>query len=796
MKKFRLYFFFFFQAEDGIRDHCVTGVQTCALPIWARWPGGSPSARWRWRPSTPPGPTAWPSASSTRRPWPSWWPRGAVRTIDGRAEVVEMTLPPNLRLTTLRRLSFLPEQTLEALRPASILGSSFSLAELSATTGRSVLELSSELAEAIRAKVLEDDGERLRFRHDLIHEAIYEDLPASVRLALHREAGRRLAEAEATCRMLLDRERDPSVAAQARILLSRTLATQGRIREALQELERVQQSPGLAGKPRAAAWAAESMARVDLGDLDGAEAAAERARTTAAGLGDHPAVILALASLAIVEELPANLARALELIDEAVRLADRSDQRHGHRNPIHLVRGCILMDLDRLPEARSTLQTGRRISEELGVRWRLPLLPGGARDGAVPGRRMGRRPGRPGGGPDAHRGDRRALQPGAQPRRQSPDRAAPGRAAAGRGVRGHGRVRAGRDRPPLPQPLGELGPSPGPGSPGGDRAGVRHPGGLLGPVRRLRPGGRAPSVRGRPGPAGPGRRRPRPGQAGRGRRRRRRSPQRRSLHRRGRPPLLGPDHRQPRSPALGGRRLRRQWPPPGAGPGHRRHRHRPGPPRPAGRRHPPAAAAPGRLRAPRRRPPPRPGPAAAGGWRRPPGRGGPGRCRCLRWPGPAPGAAAGGVGVDRRPQDFGVVGGQALAAAGGPGDGGNVVAGCDVGDGGRDLLGPASVAGGQGQPDQVGPEHWELDRQAEGGALVPAVRQGGERLLGLPLGFQDQGSGPARPVAAEAGAGRGQLALGRGHGRLGLPQLAPVQRDQGFDGVAEHQAVALAGLLG
>src|SRR5206468_7446101 len=27
-------FFFFFQAEDGIRDLIVTGVQTCALPIW------------------------------------------------------------------------------------------------------------------------------------------------------------------------------------------------------------------------------------------------------------------------------------------------------------------------------------------------------------------------------------------------------------------------------------------------------------------------------------------------------------------------------------------------------------------------------------------------------------------------------------------------------------------------------------------------------------------------------------------------------------------------------------------
>src|SRR2546427_7636057 len=29
--------FFFFQAEDGIRDLTVTGVQTCALPICSSW---------------------------------------------------------------------------------------------------------------------------------------------------------------------------------------------------------------------------------------------------------------------------------------------------------------------------------------------------------------------------------------------------------------------------------------------------------------------------------------------------------------------------------------------------------------------------------------------------------------------------------------------------------------------------------------------------------------------------------------------------------------------------------------
>src|SRR3989442_15961043 len=32
-------FFFFFQAEDGIRDADVTGVQTCALPIYGERAG-------------------------------------------------------------------------------------------------------------------------------------------------------------------------------------------------------------------------------------------------------------------------------------------------------------------------------------------------------------------------------------------------------------------------------------------------------------------------------------------------------------------------------------------------------------------------------------------------------------------------------------------------------------------------------------------------------------------------------------------------------------------------------------
>src|SRR5256885_5434427 len=44
MRKDVVWLVFFFQAEDGIRDYKVTGVQTCALPISAaatsHWPSG------------------------------------------------------------------------------------------------------------------------------------------------------------------------------------------------------------------------------------------------------------------------------------------------------------------------------------------------------------------------------------------------------------------------------------------------------------------------------------------------------------------------------------------------------------------------------------------------------------------------------------------------------------------------------------------------------------------------------------------------------------------------------------
>ena len=76
---------------------------------------------------------------------------------------------------------------LQALRFASILGASFTVTDLSVTMDRPVVELFGVLAEGIAGRVLEDDGNRLRFRHDVIRDAIYEDMPTTIRHGLHRE---------------------------------------------------------------------------------------------------------------------------------------------------------------------------------------------------------------------------------------------------------------------------------------------------------------------------------------------------------------------------------------------------------------------------------------------------------------------------------------------------------------------------------------------------------------------------------------------------------------------------------
>ena len=113
--------------------------------------------------------------------------------VAGVVEVATVAVPVSLRLTVLRRLSFLSTQTLDVLRVASVLGTRFGTAALGAVSGASQILLVSSIREALDGSVLVEEHQDLRFRHDLLREALYQDLPAALRASLHRDAARHFA---------------------------------------------------------------------------------------------------------------------------------------------------------------------------------------------------------------------------------------------------------------------------------------------------------------------------------------------------------------------------------------------------------------------------------------------------------------------------------------------------------------------------------------------------------------------------------------------------------------------------
>ena len=180
----------------------------------------------------------------------------------------------------------------------------------------------------------------------------------------------RVAAARQMCSTLLERAHAGDAEGPARLCLGYALVAQSQQRDALPELERAAESPVLTDAERAGARAWAGYAQLSMADLDGASATASDALSAAPA--DPLVTSVARATQALVTVHRWHPADALEIIDDAVRLADQSPGRQGHRFPINITRGFILTELDRLDEARSTLDAGQRIGEELGIRWQLP----------------------------------------------------------------------------------------------------------------------------------------------------------------------------------------------------------------------------------------------------------------------------------------------------------------------------------------------------------------------------------------------------------------------------------------
>ena len=115
----------------------------------------------------------------------------------GAAQLAAGTVPDSLPGAIADRLGFVSAPTREVLRAAALLGVEFAITDLTAVLGRTVAALVPALDEARATGVLADSGSGLAFRHPLIREALYAEMPASVRAAWHRDAGHALASAGA-----------------------------------------------------------------------------------------------------------------------------------------------------------------------------------------------------------------------------------------------------------------------------------------------------------------------------------------------------------------------------------------------------------------------------------------------------------------------------------------------------------------------------------------------------------------------------------------------------------------------
>jgi DNA-binding CsgD family transcriptional regulator len=113
---------------------------------------------------------------------------GRLNVLSGRAVATGHGLPRRLGASMQQRLDHLSTGAGEVVRVAAVLPDRFSAGLLAAMLERQPASLMSALEEAVRADLLVEDGEQLRFRHDLLREATRQSLPQSLRRAMERQS--------------------------------------------------------------------------------------------------------------------------------------------------------------------------------------------------------------------------------------------------------------------------------------------------------------------------------------------------------------------------------------------------------------------------------------------------------------------------------------------------------------------------------------------------------------------------------------------------------------------------------
>lgn len=113
---------------------------------------------------------------------------GMLHPAGGSVETITSELPASLSDLVVRRLRDLSPATRELLQITAVLGDAVSIRDVAAVIRRPPAEVVAQLGDAFDAQLLDEGEDRVAFRHQLVHDAIYHHIPSPSRRALHREA--------------------------------------------------------------------------------------------------------------------------------------------------------------------------------------------------------------------------------------------------------------------------------------------------------------------------------------------------------------------------------------------------------------------------------------------------------------------------------------------------------------------------------------------------------------------------------------------------------------------------------
>lgn len=116
-----------------------------------------------------------------------WQQAGQLRRHDDVVETATVSPPQEMRPAVLGRVARLTDRCHDLLTVAAVFERPFGVAMLAAVAGRSVIDVLTDLREAIAARLVLEVAGVLSFRHELVRQIVYDATPAAVRAELHRQ---------------------------------------------------------------------------------------------------------------------------------------------------------------------------------------------------------------------------------------------------------------------------------------------------------------------------------------------------------------------------------------------------------------------------------------------------------------------------------------------------------------------------------------------------------------------------------------------------------------------------------